>query len=57
MTLKIQEKLLKGAAEMLASEQGRAVTKKYLTVAKSMREYEEQVQTTILLNALLHDSR
>ncbi|KAJ3039942.1 Dynein heavy chain 10, axonemal [Rhizophlyctis rosea] len=29
--------------EMLASEQGRAVTKKYLTVAKSMREYEEQL--------------
>lgn len=29
--------------EMLASEQGRAVTKKYLTVARSMREYEEQL--------------
>ncbi|KAJ3328734.1 Dynein heavy chain 10, axonemal, partial [Blyttiomyces sp. JEL0837] len=28
--------------EMLASEQGRAVTKKYLTVARGMREYEEQ---------------
>ena len=27
--------------EMLASEQGRAVTKKYLNVARSMREYEE----------------
>eukprot|EP00842_Homolaphlyctis_polyrhiza_P003630 jgi/Hompol1/4268/HPOL_001758-RA len=27
--------------EMLASEQGRSVTRKYLTVAKSMREYEE----------------
>ncbi|KAI8922930.1 hypothetical protein BC831DRAFT_55734 [Entophlyctis helioformis] len=27
--------------EMLSSEQGRAVTRKYLTVAKSMREYEE----------------
>ena len=29
--------------EMLASDQGRAVTRKYLNVAKSMREYEEQV--------------
>ncbi|KAI9009714.1 dynein heavy chain and region D6 of dynein motor-domain-containing protein [Gaertneriomyces semiglobifer] len=29
--------------EMLASEQGRAVTKKYLTVAKSMREYDEHL--------------
>jgi hypothetical protein len=28
---------------MLASEQGRAVTRKYLNVARSMREYEEQV--------------
>lgn len=27
--------------EMLSSEQGRAVTRKYLTVAKAMREYEE----------------
>lgn len=29
--------------EMLQSEQGRAVTRKYLTVGKSMREYEEQL--------------
>ncbi|TPX63919.1 hypothetical protein SpCBS45565_g06282 [Spizellomyces sp. 'palustris'] len=29
--------------EMLASDQGRAVTKKYLTVAKAMREYDEQL--------------
>ncbi|EGF80533.1 hypothetical protein BATDEDRAFT_25191 [Batrachochytrium dendrobatidis JAM81] len=29
--------------EMLTSEQGRAVTRKYLTVAKSMREYEESL--------------
>ncbi len=29
--------------EMLASEQGRVVTRKYLNVARSMREYEEQV--------------
>ncbi|KAJ3299892.1 Dynein heavy chain 10, axonemal [Borealophlyctis nickersoniae] len=29
--------------EMLASEQGRGVTKKYLTVAKTMRDYEEQL--------------
>lgn len=28
---------------MLASDQGRAVTKKYLNVAKSMREYEQQL--------------
>lgn len=29
--------------EMLASDQGRAVTRKYLTVAKAMRSYEEQL--------------
>ncbi|RKO94122.1 dynein heavy chain and region D6 of dynein motor-domain-containing protein [Blyttiomyces helicus] len=29
--------------EMLASDQGRLVTKKYLTVAKSMREYESDL--------------
>nr|KAJ3423035.1 Dynein heavy chain 10, axonemal [Polyrhizophydium stewartii] len=29
--------------EMLASEQGRAVTRKYLTVARSMREYEQNL--------------
>ncbi|KAI8916282.1 dynein heavy chain and region D6 of dynein motor-domain-containing protein [Gorgonomyces haynaldii] len=29
--------------EMLASDQGRAVTRKYLTVAKGMRAYEEQL--------------
>jgi dynein heavy chain len=29
--------------EMLASEQGRAVTRKYLSVAKNMRSYEEQL--------------
>ena len=29
--------------EMLSSEQGRAVTRKYLAVARSMREYEEQL--------------
>ncbi|KAI9102678.1 dynein heavy chain and region D6 of dynein motor-domain-containing protein [Phlyctochytrium arcticum] len=29
--------------EMLASDQGRAVTKKYLTVGKSMREFDEQL--------------
>lgn len=29
--------------EMLASDQGRLVTKKYLTVARSMRAYEEQL--------------
>jgi dynein heavy chain len=28
---------------MLSSEQGRTVTRKYLVVAKSMREYEEQL--------------
>ncbi|KAJ3097104.1 Dynein heavy chain 10, axonemal [Phlyctochytrium planicorne] len=32
--------------EMLSSEQGRAVTKKYLVVAKAMREYEEQLYTS-----------
>ncbi|KAI8814786.1 dynein heavy chain and region D6 of dynein motor-domain-containing protein [Cladochytrium replicatum] len=32
--------------EMLLSEQGRAVTRKYLTVAKSMREFEDQLYTT-----------
>ncbi|TPX54389.1 hypothetical protein PhCBS80983_g05954 [Powellomyces hirtus] len=31
--------------EMLTSDQGRAVTKKYLTVAKAMREYDEQLYT------------
>ncbi|KAJ3144485.1 Dynein heavy chain 10, axonemal [Geranomyces variabilis] len=29
--------------EMLTSDQGRAVTKKYLAVAKAMREYDEQL--------------
>ncbi|KAH6585239.1 hypothetical protein BASA61_006967 [Batrachochytrium salamandrivorans] len=29
--------------EMLASEQGRSVTRKYLSVAKSMRDYEESL--------------
>ncbi|KAJ3224095.1 Dynein heavy chain 10, axonemal [Clydaea vesicula] len=29
--------------DMLQSDQGRAVTKKYLSVARSMREYEEQL--------------
>ncbi|KAJ3018931.1 Dynein heavy chain 10, axonemal [Thoreauomyces humboldtii] len=29
--------------EMLTSDQGRTVTKKYLTVAKAMREYDEQL--------------
>jgi hypothetical protein len=32
---------------MLNSEQGKAVTKKYLTVAKAMREYEDMVRDNV----------
>jgi dynein heavy chain len=39
----------KSFPDMLANEQGRIVTKKYLTVAKSMREHDEQVIITFLL--------
>lgn len=42
--------------EMLASDQGRAVTRKYLAVAKNMRNYEEQLYhqwaLTVEANAL-----
>ncbi|KAJ3091388.1 Dynein heavy chain 10, axonemal [Quaeritorhiza haematococci] len=44
--------------EMLASEQGRTVTKKYMTVAKSMKEYEEQLYAqwfqSVEANSLQH---
>ena len=40
--------------EMLSSEQGRAVTRKYLNVARSMREYEEQVTHNALKIQLYH---
>ncbi len=36
-------------AELLNSEQGKIVTKKYIAVAKSMRDYEETVTTNHLV--------
>jgi dynein heavy chain len=47
--------------EMLASDQGRAVTRKYLAVAKSMRNYEEQLYNqwalSVEANSLQHLKR
>jgi dynein heavy chain, axonemal len=47
--------------EMLASDQGRAVTRKYLTVAKTMRSYEEQLYhqwaLSVEANSLQHLKR
>ncbi|KAJ1332384.1 hypothetical protein BSLG_008688 [Batrachochytrium salamandrivorans] len=38
--------------EMLASEQGRSVTRKYLSVAKSMRDYEESTPNATAASTL-----